>query len=464
MRRTKITATIGPACETPEKIEELIHAGVDVFRFNTKHGTIEWHSQRMVWVEEVAKKINKTVAILLDLQGPEVRIDGVPEYLEQVTKGQRFRLVEIGEEGVALDHPQVFRELKEGMKVFIDDGMVELVVVETNERWAEVEVVEGEVIKNRKTVNFPGVKLDFPTLVDQDLEKLSLTRRHHIDYVGLSFVRRVEDIRTLRRELVKLEVECGIIAKIEHPEAVTNFDAILAESDGIMVARGDLGIEYPMEEVPGLQKFMVRRCREEGKPVIVATQMLESMTINVRPTRAEVSDVANAVYDSCDSVMLSGETASGKHPLRVVQTMRRIVERIDGENEPVGVVTAEGRNQTEALIKAASDLVKGSDDYRALVVLTESGTKARCLSRLRPRVPIVALSRNTKTVDQLMLSWGVIPYLFEYKKTDRVSKLAIGSLLRRKGIMKRGKYILVYGNVAGDSGKTSVVRVMEVGD
>lgn len=464
MRRTKIVATIGPACETKEKIEEMIEAGVDVFRFNMKHATVEWHSEKMGWVEQVCKKMGVRVGMLLDLQGPEVRIDGIDEAM-RVEKGQRVKFVAPGNEGIWLDHPQIFAGLKKGQVVYADDGFLEFVVVEASKEMAVMKVVEGESIKPRKTVNFPGMHLDFQALVEKDLENLSLASRHHVDFVALSFVRSGADVQMLRKELMKMKVEGKIISKIEHPDAIEKFDEVLAESDGIMVARGDLGIEYPMEEVPGLQKMMVRRCREEGKPVIVATQMLESMIENIRPTRAEVSDVANAVYDSADAVMTSGETASGKYPVRAVKTMARIIEKVDESCSP-GEIAEEGfgGDQTSAMLKVASELVEYGDEYKALVVLTESGRKARCLSRLRPKVPIVALSREDKTVDQLKLSWGVVPCLFEYKKVDRVSKLKIGEFLQRQGVMgKRGKFVLVYGNVEGDSGKTSVVRVMEVG-
>jgi pyruvate kinase len=315
MRKTKIVATIGPACDAPEQIRQMIKAGVNVFRFNMKHSEIEWHSERMERVEHACKELGTRVAILMDLQGPEVRIAEVPDQWQVVENGDTVRFCRPGGNGIVLDHPSVFEVLQKGQTVYADDGFLEFLVTKTTHEYAEAEVVEGGPIKPRKTVNFPGAHLDFAALVEKDLEQLTLTAKHHVDYVALSFVRRAEDVGILRQELSNLKVTSKIIAKIEHPEAIAHFDLILAASDGVMVARGDLGVEYPLEEVPGLQKMIVKRAREEGKPVIVATQMLESMISNPRPTRAEVSDVANAVYEGTDAVMLSAESATGSYPV-----------------------------------------------------------------------------------------------------------------------------------------------------
>jgi len=463
MRKTKIVATIGPVCDSEEAITDLIKAGVDVFRFNMKHGNVEWHSQRMSLVEKVCDKLGVRVAMLLDLQGPEIRIDHIPGGTRLLKQGDRFKFVPEGENDVVLDRPQIFEEVKVGQTVYADDGFLEFKIVKVGKDFMEVEVVEGGELKERKTTNFVGARLGVKALVEKDLEHLSLVARHHVDFVALSFVRRAEDMKELRGVVAKYKVDCGVVAKIEHPEAVEHFNEILAESDAIMVARGDLGIEYPMEEVPGLQKMMIRRAREEGKPIIVATQMLESMTTNVRPTRAEVSDVANAVYDGADAVMLSGETASGKYPLKAVKTMAKIVGRVDKDCDPgeIGDGVA-GMDQTAILLRAATEVARWDKEVKALVVLTDSGRKARLLSRLRPCLPIVALSKKEKTVDMLKLSYGVMPMEFEYTRGERISKMKISEMLKHKGILLSGKFVLVYGNVAGDSGKTSVVRVMEV--
>lgn len=471
MRRTKIVATIGPASESEEKIESLIQAGVDVFRFNMKHGNVEWHTEKVLRVEKVCKKLGKRVAALIDLQGPEVRVDGIPESPYILKTGDTFWFIgpDSKEKGVILDHPQVFSSVKVGNTIYADDGFLEFKAIEVKDDKVKVEVVEGGELKNRKTVNFPGTSLDFPCLVEKDLELLSLAARHKVDYVALSFVRNAADINILREEMNKMKVDCAIIAKIEHPDAVKNFEEILAASDGVMVARGDLGIEYPIEEVPALQKMIVNRCIEEGKPVIVATQMLESMHVNPRPTRAEVSDVANAVYDRADATMLSGESAAGKYPVRAVKMMASVHEKTEPSADqlvgcPVDVYPG---SQGEAIVAAAYQLSTlyedGEKDIKAFVVLTETGKTAQYLSRLRPSLPIYALSSKVETLDRLKLAWGVEPVLYEYAKDEETNTRQVLKHLQTNGYLNTGdKVIVVYGERWGKPGETSVVRVQEV--
>ncbi len=470
MNHTKIVATIGPASESEEKIEELILAGVNVFRFNMKHGNVEWHSEKVVRVEKVCKKLGKRVAALIDLQGPEVRVDGLPESPFLLNAGDTFWFVgpNSDKKGVILDHPQVFPSLKEGSTIYADDGFLEFKIIETSKEGVKVEVVEGGELKNRKTVNFPGISLDFPCLVEKDIELLSLAARHTIDYVALSFVRNADDIKVLREQMDRMKINCAIIAKIEHPDAVQNFEEILAEADGVMVARGDLGIEYPIEEVPALQKMIVNRCIEEGKPVIVATQMLESMHTNPRPTRAEVSDVANAVYDRADATMLSGESAAGKYPVRAVKMMAAVHEKTEPSADQLCgcPVDIEPCNQTDALVAAAYDLSLTYDsdsNIKAFVVLTESGYSAQRLSRLRPNLPIFALSNEIPTLDRLELVWGVQPVKYEYAKDEETNTRAVLKFMEEQQYLHAGeKAIVVYGERWGKSGETSVVRIQEV--
>jgi len=469
MRRTKIVATIGPAFDTKEGIQRIVENGADVIRFNMKHNTLDWHSERMEMMEQVCVEQNKRVAMMIDLQGPEVRIDEVPEKYRHVKPGDKVIFCCPGEDGVSLDHPEVFEVINEGRTIYADDGFLEFKVIKSESRSMEVEVIEGGEIKPRKTVNFPGIHLDFPALIEKDVRHLSLTTRHHVDFVALSFVRNSRDIETLREELKKHDVDCKIIAKIEQPEAVIHFDEILDKSDGIMVARGDLGIEYPMEEVPGLQKMMVRRCREEGKPVIVATQMLESMIDNIRPTRAEVSDVANAAYDSADALMLSGESAVGKHPSRAVKTMAKIVEKVDHSAEkPELKIDWDHSGQTAAVVSSAYQLMKsgyhGACDLQAFVVLTETGKTAQYLSRLRPDLPIYAISQKRSTVDQLKLSWGVTPiFCKEYSKDEILDAKMMIDFLKGLGLVEDGRQvIMIYGEKMGKPGLTSVVRLQEI--
>jgi pyruvate kinase len=470
MRRTKIVATLGPASEAPETIESLILAGVDVFRFNMKHGNVAWHSEKMLRVEKVAKQLNKRVAALIDLQGPEVRVDGLPESPFMAEVGKRFWFVapDSKKKGVILDHPAVIRLMKLGNTVYADDGFLEFTITAIEEDGFEVEVVEGGELKNRKTVNFPGISLDFPCLVEKDLELLSLAAKHTVDFVALSFVRNAADINVLRQEMDKMKVDCAIIAKIEHPDAVQNFEEILDASDGIMVARGDLGIEYPIQAVPALQKLIVNRCQEEGKPVIVATQMLESMITNPRPTRAEVSDVANAVYDRADAIMLSGESAAGKYPVRAVKMMVTIAESTEVSETCVHHAHIKNSgSQGEALVAAANLLactyVMDNTRISSFVVLTESGRIAQYLSRLRPDFPIFSLSKHTSTLDRLKLVWGVEPVYYDYAKDEETNPTKVLASLEKQGHLHSGeKVIVVYGERWGQSGQTSVVRVQEV--
>lgn len=472
MRRTKIVATLGPASESEEKIEELIQAGVNVFRFNMKHGNVDWHTEKVLRVEKVCQKLGKRVAALIDLQGPEVRVDGIPSSPFLLNQGDKFWFVgpdSKRKDGVILDHPQVFSSVKVGNTIFADDGFLEFKVIEADKNEVKVEVVEGGELKNRKTVNFPGTSLDFPCLVEKDLELLSLAARHKVDYVALSFVRNADDINVLRKEMEKMHVECAIIAKIEHPDAIANFEEILDASDGIMVARGDLGIEYPIEEVPALQKMIVNRCIEVGKPVIVATQMLESMHTNPRPTRAEVSDVANAVYDRADATMLSGETAAGKYPVRAVKMMAAVQEKTENSAaELIGCpIEVFPGNQGEALVAAAYELALTYEDLnhsiKAFVVLTETGKTAQYLARLRPELPILALSNNIQTLDRLQLAWGVSPIKYEYAKDEQTNiEKVMENLVEQKLLVNGDKVIVIYGEKWGRPGQTSVVRVQEV--
>ena len=368
-----------------------------------------------------------------------------------------------------MDHPAVISLVKLGNIIYADDGFLEFRVTQTKKDAFEVEVTEGGELMNRKTINFPGLKMDFPCLVDKDLELLSLTARHTVDYVALSFVRSPEDVMTLQREIEKLKVDSAIIAKIEHPEAVAHFEEILNIAGGIMVARGDLGIEYPLEEVPALQKMMVQRAIEVGKPVIVATQMLESMHTKPRPTRAEVSDVANAVYDRADAVMLSGETAIGKYPVKAVAMMSAICEK----TEPViptyhPEATMEMGPQSEAVVAAAYQLgltfSEKTKRIRAYVVMTETGKTARLLAKLRPTVPIYALSDRVGTLDKLKLNWGLEPVHFAYDKNRETKPREVLAVMVERGILNVGdKVIVIYGERWGEAGQTSVVRIQEVG-
>jgi pyruvate kinase len=468
MRKTKIVATIGPASESSEMIERMIEAGVDVFRFNMKHNDLAWHSEKMELVERVCRKLGVRAGILMDLQGPEIRIDTVPEEYREISEGDQVWFCKAGKEGVSLDHPEIFGELAVGQQVYADDGFLEFEIVSIEADRFEAKVIDGGVIKPRKTVNFPGMHLNFRALIDRDIEHLSLAAQHHVDFVALSFVRSADDIELLRKELENHAIHAQIIAKIEHPDAVERFEEVLQVSDGIMVARGDLGIEYPMEEVPVLQKMIVRRCQAEGKPVIIATQMLESMITNSRPTRAEVSDVANAVYDGADAIMLSAESAAGKYPVRAVKMMGTIAKKAEevAEYRELEIDWKRG-GQTAAVVAAAYQLMqygyKGVCDLKAYVVLTETGRTVRYLTRMRPQMPIYALSSSENTLDQMKLLWGANPVHYDYKKQPQMVVTRILEIVKEAGWVQPGdKVVVIHGEQWGKSGLTSVVRIQEV--
>ena len=463
MRRTKIIATLGPSSDNADAVGKLIDAGANVFRFNMKHNTPEWHSNLMQIVEKVCEEKGVRVGMLLDLQGPEIRITQLLEK-KTIHKGETIQFCAPGGVGIALDHSSVFGQVAVGQKVFIDDGVVELEITEISENHFQTKVIEGGVVKDRKTVNFPGAKLTFPTLIDRDLENLSLAARHEVDFVALSFVRSAENIRILQKEMEKMDIKARIIAKIEHPDAVENFDEIVLVSDGIMVARGDLGIEYPLEEVPHLQKMMVKKAREEGRVVIIATQMLESMVTNTRPTRAEVSDVANAVYDGADAIMLSAESASGKYPARAVETMARIAMRVDSlASAPAITVDWKEGGEESMMVGSAVELLRLFDEAEmeiaAMLLVTDSPKTVQYLSRLRPHVPIIVVSSKPRIFDQLSLSWGVIPVNNPSKKISDIVPQLSGFGPTAK-YFTQGKRIIVLAPVSHE--KISAIRLLHI--
>ncbi len=470
---TKIVATIGPACDTEEMIEHLIRAGVNVFRFNLKHNVHEWHSTRIRRVNDVAQKIGIPVAVLLDLQGPEIRTGPVSEGKLVLKAGDTVYMVPEftgkARPEITFPNPSILLLLVKETELQLDDGKIHMVITTSGETEVIAHVAQGGILGDRKTVNIPALSHDLPALVDKDIQDIALASREDVDFIALSFVRTKGDIEILREELRKQEVEAHVIAKIETSRALDNFEEIVRAADGVMVARGDLGVEMPIEQVPFYQKRIIRRCLEEGKPVITATQMLEHMIDHPYPTRAEVSDVANAVYDCSDALMLSAETASGNHPEEAVKMMHKIIAFNDKKRpRPEAVHTV--RNQTDALMISVNDfsrqILPETDRIAAYVVLTETGDAVKSLSRLRPPVPIIALTRHKEIRDQLLLVWGVVPILFEFsvKENSQVTQTEkILDAARKANILKKGeKVIVTYGERWGISGNTNVMRIEEV--
>ena len=413
---TKIVATIGPSSETEDKIEQLIKAGVNVFRFNTKHSTPAWHAEKIKLVQSVADRLAVTIGILLDLQGPEIRLETRDQKDVPVSASQLLKIGSSFVPGVdvAIPHQTVFDILKAGDDLLIDDGFVETTVLKVSERELVVEVKHDSVIKHRKGVNLPGKDIDFPALIDRDLEQLNTNAMNKVDFVGLSFVRSAHDLAVLRAEMVKREMRSLIVAKIESQPALDRLDEIIESADAIMIARGDLGVEVPYEQLAYWQRAIIDKCRLGNKPVITATQMLESMINNPRPTRAEVTDVAHAIFEGTDAIMLSGESAGGKYPVRAVETMSRIARWNEGKRD----VHAVPFDETEPTSLVASSVVSIVNSRIApkiskVLVFTETGYTARVLSKHRLPCPIIAATENKHTSETLTLSFGVEPVLID---------------------------------------------------
>jgi pyruvate kinase len=472
---TKIVATIGPSSESEEQIEALINAGVNVFRFNFKHSTIDWHASRIHRVKQVAKKMKRHIGTLLDLQGPEIRIN-MPTESIKVEIGELVTLGESvftdGKKGFSCSHPDLFEFLKVGQHLIADDGAFSFTVMELKPE-VVLKCNRAGTLKNKKSLRIPGANFPFPVLVDRDFEGLKMAQRAEIDYIALSYARTAEDVLITRKEMNKYKVNALIVSKIEAKSAIDNLDEIIEVSDGIMVARGDLGIELPLEEVPYWQKIMIKKCIEKGIPVITATQMLQTMVDNPFPTRAEVSDVANATFDLTDAVMLSAESASGKYPLETVTMMKQIAKsnemRFSTDTRKHFSFTVADNEQL--LCEAAYNIYQNLEEHKnkvsGFVVFTESGRTARMLSRYRPNVPIYALVSTSKVADMLTVDYGVQPLShFTPYTRDLVSAKGISTIvehLKKEGAVKKGQsLVVIYGDQWMVSGKTSTIKLAQV--
>lgn len=410
LRSVKIVATLGPASSTYEMIRALHEAGADVFRLNMSHGSHEEIAERHKIIRKVEEDLNSTIGILADLQGPKLRVGVFANGEEELEEGASFRLDLADEEGdvsrVTLPHPEIFAALEEGAHLLVNDGKIRLKVEKCGEDFADCSVIAGGTISNRKGVNVPDVVLPLAALSAKDRKDLEFVCELGVDWLALSFVQRPEDV-TEARELCN--GRAAILSKIEKPAAVTAFNDILDVSDGIMVARGDLGVELPVQNVPPIQKRLIRRCRAEAKPVIVATQMLESMIESPMPTRAEVSDVATAIYEGSDAIMLSAESAAGDYPIEAVTTMNNVAEEVERDPTYTGIIEASRAAKRETIadgIVAAAREIAETTDIKAICCYTSSGTTAYLTARERPRVPIIAMTNFVDTARRLALTWG----------------------------------------------------------
>jgi pyruvate kinase len=468
-RKAKIVATIGPASSTPEVIEALLRAGADVFRLNFSHGTHADHKERLGMIRQLEARTGRPIGVLLDLQGPKLRIGTFGGGPVTLGPGAAFRLdLDRDRPGdasrVALPHPEIFAALKEGAHLLIDDGRVRLEVRECGSDFAETTVVVGGTLSDRKGVNVPDVVLPLSALTEKDLRDLEYGLGLGVDWVALSFVQRVEDIRQVR-ELVG--GRASVLAKLEKPSAISQLEAIVAESDAVMVARGDLGVEMPAEQVPAIQKRIVRLCRRLGKPVVVATQMLESMVSSPVPTRAEASDVAAAIYDGADAVMLSAESASGKYPVEAVTIMSSIIGQTESDPYYAEVTRASYSPANPAIPDAIGLATRNAADLlgaAATVAYTSSGYSAMRVARERPGAPIIGMTPRLATARALALVWGVRPVLtHDVEAIDEITEYACKAAVQEQLAAPGQTIVIAAGIPFGKPGTTNMLRIAQVG-
>jgi pyruvate kinase len=471
MPNTKIVATLGPASDPPDILRSLLAAGVDVFRLNASHGIWQDHAKRIDLVRKLAAEVGKHTGILLDLQGPKIRLGKFEGGTATLVRGQRFTITTETIMGTAerasTGYAQLANDVKPGDRVLLADGSVELRTISSDGLQAHFEIVQGGVIGNNKGINLPGVKVSAPAMTGKDLADLQAGLAAGVDMVALSFVRNAEDVKNLRACMGKKHADVPIIAKIEKPEGYDNVQGILQVAEGVMVARGDLGVEISLERVPPMQKSIIRRARREGNFVITATQMLESMIQNPTPTRAEVSDVANAIYDGTDAVMLSAETSVGAYPVQTVQYMVRIAHEAERSINKRGFQDPPPHNEpTTAQVVAdmayhAARLSKAA----AVVVFTSTGRSARLVSRYRPPVPIFAVTPSERAARALSICYGVIPIVAPHAKTTDQMLGQLDRMLIEQHLLNVGDTVVfVAGQPVAHTGTTNLMKVHRVGE
>jgi pyruvate kinase len=466
-KRTKIIATVGPACENPEVMTELIKSGVNVFRFNMKHGDVEWHKKFIIQAREISQKIGINIGILIDLQGPEIRIKTFNAKVLEIKKGDLIKFtnkienLNDNENVIYSSQTNIVNSLEVGDRIVIDDGALFFTVREKESDYISMESHSENPLKNNKSLNVIDKDVDLPSLTEEDKVRLTLAEQVKVDFIALSFVREVNDLKFLKDEMKKRNIEAKIISKIENKKGIQNIDSIIDESYGIMVARGDLGIETPIEGVTFIQKELIKRCRAKSKPVIVATQMLESMINSKFPTRAEAADVANAVFDYTDCVMLSGETAYGANPIDVVQIMSKICSY----NEtviPESTFEYKDFDNTKYIAQAAFNIAK-AHNINKIVTLTETGYTSRVLAALRPRADIITVSDFEDPVALLNMSYGVYSYKTKYSISDLSSYDKIMEELVAQNILEKGETVIaIHGQKFGLAGGTNSLMIVQV--
>ena len=470
MKRTKIVCTIGPSSESAEMLRKLVIAGMNVARLNFSHGAMEEHAQRIEAIRKIEAELGKPIAILQDLPGPKIRT-GDMQGMVELQQGRTFvfttRSVPGNAEEINLPYPELVAQAAPGQQIFVADGQLEFRVESATDTDIITKVIVGGMIGGRKGVNMPGAKISVPSVTEKDLAALDFGLKYDVDWVAASFVRCAADLDPVRSKIASSGKSIRLIAKIEKSEAVSDIDSIIEAADGIMVARGDLGVEIPLERVPAVQKSIIKKCNLAGKPVITATQMLESMIGNRRPTRAEVTDVANAILDGTDAVMLSGETAIGEFPVDTVTTMSKIAVQAEISLNHRHVT----KQQTHGAEKSVTDAIaQGTVDIaidlqaKAIITPTSSGATARAVSKYRPETPIIAAATTRATYRQLALSWGIYPVVVaQTRNTDDMLEEAVEGAKRAKLVHDGDIVVLTAGVPAGVPGRTNLIKVQVVG-
>jgi pyruvate kinase len=473
MQKTKMVFTIGPTSEKEEILTELIKAGMNAARLNFSHGDHEEHGKRIELIKKLRTKLNKPIAIMLDTKGPEIRtkdFDGKVELKE----GSKFT-IHCGEDIIgdetrcAVTYDTLYKDVKPGDSILIDDGLVGLLVEKVDGNRIECKVVNSGVVSSKKGVNVPGVKINLPALTEKDKADLIFGCEQGVDLVAASFIRKAADVLAIRKVLEQNGGnDIQIFSKIENQEGVDNIDEIIQFSDGIMVARGDMGVEIPIEMVPVVQKMIIEKCNKAGKPVITATQMLDSMMRNPRPTRAEASDVANAIFDGTDAVMLSGESANGKYPIEAANTMAKIARAAEAQIDYEAALNKRKENALSNIANAislATCTTAMELNVSAIITATQSGSTARMVSKYRPEVPIIAVTPNEKVARRLALNWGVFPIsATEFQSTDEMITESVNKA-KEEGYIKNGDLVVVAAGIPVHySGTTNMLKVHVVGD
>lgn len=473
MKKTKIVCTIGPASESLETLVELMNSGMNVARLNFSHGDFEEHGARIKNIREAAKITGNTIAILLDTKGPEIRTNNMVDGKVNLSTGDVVRIamteVEGTKEKFSITYPGLINDVELGSHILLDDGLIDLEVIEIDQANNELvtKVLNEGVLKNKKGVNVPNVSINLPGITDKDAADIRFGIENDVDFIAASFVRRPSDVLEITKILEEENAtHIQIISKIENQEGIDNLDDILKVSDGLMVARGDMGVEIPTEDVPVVQKEMIRKCNAIGKPVITATQMLDSMQHNPRPTRAEASDVANAIYDGTDAVMLSGETAAGDYPVEAVQTMANIATRTEGDltdRDAYALKLHSKTDMTESIGQAVGHTAKNLD-IQTIVAATESGYTARMISKYHPKAHIVAATFSDRVARSLTLNWGVFPSVTKKpSSTDEMFSLAT-TIAKDTGFSKDGDLIIITaGAPIGEKGTTNLMKIQLIG-